>query len=314
MIKPNRMKGFILVIIGTIFWGIGGTVSNELFKEYSIDVNWLVTTRLLVAGFLLLAIKTCGNNRSQIIGVWKHKRTASQLIIFGLIGMLGVQYTYMAAINYGNAAVATLLQNLSPVMIIIYLILRKQTVLTKRDLMIVGLSIVGCFFLLTNGSLTRLSVSTPAVFWGILSGVAAAFYTLYAVNLLKKYDSLVIVGWAMIIGGVALSFIHPAWQIHLTAIPLRFSLYLAFVILFGTMIAFWFFIESLKSLSPKETSLLGSLEPLSAVLATVFWLKEPFGAFQWVGTVCIFGMLLLLAFNKKTISSAPIQKVPQSSA
>jgi hypothetical protein len=33
-------------------------------------------------------------------------------------------------------------------------------------------------------------------------------------------------------------------------------------------------------LLPKETSLLGSVEPLAAVLTTVFWLKEPFGVFS----------------------------------
>lgn len=43
---------------------------------------------------------------------------------------------------------------------------------------------------------------------------------------------------------------------------------------------------------------LGSLEPLAAVLKTVFWLSEPFGFFQWVGTVCIIGLTLLLALNK----------------
>lgn len=313
MIKPNRIKGFVLVIMGTIFWGVGGTVSNELFKAYSIDVNWLVTTRLLVAGSLLLIVSLFGKDRSQILSVWKQKRTATQLIIFGLIGMLGVQYTYMASINYGNAAVATLLQNLSPVIIIVYLILRKQQGLTKRDLMIVGLSLVGCFFLLTNGSITQLSVSPLAVFWGLLSGVAAAFYTLFAVNLIKKYSSLIIVGWAMLIGGIAMSFIHPSWQVNYSDFTLKAYLYLTFVIIFGTMIAFWFFIASLHSLLPKETSLLGSLEPLSAVLTTVFWLKEHFGVFQWVGTVCIFGMLLLLAFNKKTPSNKTIQEAPQSS-
>nr|WP_286168688.1 DMT family transporter [Roseburia sp. 1XD42-34] len=41
--------------------------------------------------------------------------------------------------------------------------------------------------------------------------------------------------------------------------------------------------KSLQSLSPKKTSLLGSLEPLAAVLTTVYWLKEPFGLLQWVG-------------------------------
>ncbi|MGM0878326.1 MAG: EamA family transporter [Bacillota bacterium] len=302
MNRPTRRTGLFLVITGAIFWGVGGTVAQKLFQQYTIDVNWLVTTRLLIAGFLLLAVQFFRKDRSQILDVWKNRRTAFQLIIFGLLGMLAVQYTYMASIKHGNAAVATLLQYLAPVMIIIYLILRKQTILTRQDLLTVSLALVGCFFLLTNGSISQLSVPTLAIVWGILSGLALAFYTLYAVPLLKQYDSLVIVGWAMIIGGFALSFIHPPWQMDFTDITVETYLYLVFVIIFGTMIAFWFYIKSLQSLSPKESSLLGSIEPLAAVLTTVLWLKEPFGFFQWIGTACIIGMILLLALNKKSSS------------
>lgn len=300
MNESTRRTGLFLVIIGAIFWGIGGTVTQKLFQQYTINMNWLVTTRLLIAGFLLLMVQFFRKDRAQILGIWKNKRAAIQLSIFGLLGMLAVQYTYMASIKHGNAAVATLLQYLAPVMIIIYLILRKQTVLTRQDLLTVALALGGCFFLLTNGSISQLSVSTSAIVWGVLSGVALAFYTLYAVPLLKQFDSLVVVGWAMIIGGLALSFIHPPWQMDFTNLSVEAYLYIVFVIIFGTMIAFWFYIESLQSLSPKETSLLGSLEPLAAVLTTVFWLKEPFGVFQWVGTACIIGMILLLALNKKS--------------
>ncbi|MGN9865398.1 DMT family transporter [Bacillus swezeyi] len=302
MNRPTRRTGFFLVITGALFWGIGGTVAQKLFQQNAIDVNWLVTTRLLIAGFSLLIIQFFGKDRSQIIGVWKNRRTAIQLIIFGLLGMLAVQYTYMASIKHGNAAVATLLQYLAPVMIIIYLILRKQTALTRQDLLTVSLGLGGCFFLLTNGSISQLSVPKLAIVWGVLSGLSLAFYTLYAVPLLKQYDSLVIVGWAMIIGGFALSFIHPPWQVDFSSLTAATYLYLVFVIIFGTMIAFWFYIESLQSLSPKETSLLGSLEPLAAVLTTVFWLKEPFWFFQWLGTACIIGMILLLSLNKKSSS------------
>lgn len=300
MNKPTRNTGLFLVITGAIFWGVGGTVAQKLFQQFAIDINWLVTTRLLVAGFLLLLIQFLAKDRSQIFGVWKDRSATVKLIIFGLLGMLAVQYTYMASIKHGNAAVATLLQYLAPVMIIVYLILQRQAVLTKQDLITVLLALVGCFFLLTNGSLSQLSVPAPAIIWGILSGLAVAFYTLYAVPLLKQYDSLVIVGWAMIIGGVALSFIHPPWQLDFSSLTIEAYFYLIFVIIFGTMIAFWFYIESLQSLSPKETSLLGSLEPLAAVLTTVIWLKEPFGIFQWIGTACIIGMILLLAMGRKS--------------
>lgn len=294
----NRKKGIVLVLIGAIFWGIGGTVSKKLFQQYAIDVDWLVTTRLLIAGVLLLSVQYFTKDRSQIFGVWKTRRIAVPLIIFGLLGMLGVQYTYMASIEHGNAAVATLLQYLAPVMIIIYLLLRKQSVLTRADMLTVSLALFGSFFLLTNGSLSQLSVPPLAITWGILSGVALAFYTLYAIPLLKQFDSLVIVGWAMIIGGFALSFIHPPWRVDLSSFTLETYFYLIFVIIFGTMIAFWFYIESLQSLAPKESSLLGSVEPLAAVLTTVFWLKEPFGIYQWLGTLFIMMMIVMLALNK----------------
>ncbi|MMZ44268.1 putative inner membrane transporter YicL [compost metagenome] len=300
MDKSTRRTGLFLVVTGAIFWGISGTVAKKLFLQ--IDVNWLVTTRLLIAGVLLLALQFLIKDREQIWGVWKNRKTAFQLIVYGLVGMLAVQYTYMASIQSGNAAVATLLQYLAPVMIIIYLVLRKHLVFTRKDLSAIFLALVGCFFLLTNGSISQLSVPKIAIVWGLLSAIALAFYTLYAIPLLKQYDSLVIVGWAMVIGGFGLSLIHPPWQIDFKSLTLETYLYLAFVIIFGTMIAFWFYIESLQSLSPKETSFLSSLEPLAAVLTTVFWLKEPFGFFQWIGVLCIIGLILLLAFNKKSSS------------
>ena len=295
----SRKTGFLLVIAGTIFWGIGGTVAQKLFQQFDVDVTWLVVVRLLIAGVLLLLLHTLQQGPAQIKAVWTTKATAIRIIIFGLIGMLAVQYTYMASIHHGNAAVATLLQYIAPVFIIIYLVLRKQTHFSKNDFITILLALIGCFFLLTNGSLATLSVPMPAIIWGLLSAVALAFYTLYAVPLLKQFDAIVIVGWAMIIGGLGLSIVKQPWDANFTAFTIEAYLYLLFIIIFGTMLAFWFYVQSLKSLSAKETSLLGSLEPLSAVLATVFWLQVPFGMFQWIGTGCLLLMIAILAFSKK---------------
>ncbi|MCJ7989832.1 DMT family transporter [Priestia sp. OVS21] len=195
----SRKKGFFFVTTGAICWGMGGTVAQKLFQEFEISVDWLVSVRLLIAGFLLLMISCIKNNHSHVFGVWKNRKAALQLVVFAIVGMLAVQYTYMASIKHGNAAVATLLQYLSPVMIIIYLLLRKQSIFTRQDVITVLLAL-GAAFLLTNGSISQLSVPVSAVVWGVLSGGAAAFYTLYAVPLIKKYSSLVIVGWSMVIG------------------------------------------------------------------------------------------------------------------
>ena len=296
--KKNRLTGFILVISGCFFWGIGGTVAQHLFQNEGIAVGWLVTVRLLVAGILLLLTQFFFKDKSQIFDVWTHKFIVLRLIIFAIIGMLAVQYTYMASIREGNAAVATLLQYLAPVMIMLYLILRGQSRFTMRDAITVVLALGGSFFLLTNGSLSAFAVPMPAIIWGVLSGVTLAFYTLYAIPLLKNYDSLVIVGWAMIIAGIVMSFFHAPWDVDVSAWTGMTIFYLVIVIIFGTMLAFWFYIESLQTLSAKVTSLLGNIEPLTAVLATVIWLKEPFGSFQWIGAGLILLMMIYLAVKK----------------
>jgi drug/metabolite transporter (DMT)-like permease len=310
MEEKSKLTGMILVILGASFWGVGGTVAQRLFQEDGIPVEWLVSTRLIVAGILLLILAMFFGKRREVFWVWKDKRSVFQLIIFGIFGMLAVQYTYMASISLGNAAVATLLQYLAPVFIILFLVLTRVNNLRKKDFIAVSLALSGTFLLLTDGSIGSLAVPFSAVVWGVLSGLALAFYTLYAGGLLKKWGSLNIVGWAMIIGGSSLGIFHPPWRVETAAWTMETVFFLIFVIIFGTMLAFWFYLESLKYLLPQETSLLGSVEPLAAIVTAVLWLQIPYGAFQMAGTALILGMVVYLSLAKEKVNLYIKKTVP----
>ncbi len=65
-------------------------------------------------------------------------------------------------------------------------------------------SLVGTFLLVTHGNPTSLSISPAALFWGIASAFAAAFYTTYPSTLIARYGTLSVVGWSMLIGGLIL--------------------------------------------------------------------------------------------------------------
>src|SRR5699024_3760101 len=179
---------------------------------------------------------------------------------------------------------------LAPVFIIIYLALSRASTLHRKDIIAVGITVIGTFLLLTNVSIQQISVPFLAVLWGVLSGLSLAAYTLYAGTLLNRCESLNIIGWAMIIGGIGMSIIHPAWKFDATGWTMDTVLFLIFVIIFGTMIAFWFYLESLKYLKPQETSLLGTIEPLAAIVTSVVWLKIPFGSYQLIGSALILFM------------------------
>ncbi|ANZ32628.1 transporter [Staphylococcus carnosus] len=295
--NQKRWPGFVLVIIGAVFWGVGGTVSQWLFENKHLPVTWFVGVRLLVSG-LLLILTSFFLEGKKTITIWTDKKAIIKLIVYSLLGMLGVQYCFMATIHYGNAAVATLLQYLGPVIIILYLVATKVINFKWKEGIAVTLALGGAFLLLTNGSLATLSVPMPAIVWGLMSAFAMAFYTIYPVQLLAKWGTVNVVGWAMFIAGIFLNFLHPIWQVDTSNWDIRVLIYIFISVILGTMFAFWLFISSLNYLYPQEASVLGTIEPLTAILLSVVWLGVSFGIWQVAGVGCIVLMVIFLAVVK----------------
>ncbi|HHS2994059.1 TPA: DMT family transporter [Staphylococcus argenteus] len=294
-----RLKGILLAITGACLWGLGGTVSDFLFKHHNIDIDWYVTARLVISGIFLLIMYKMIQPKRSIFSVFQDRQMLGKLLIFSILGMLVVQYAYMASINTGNAAIATLLQYIAPVYIIVWFVLRGVAKLTLFDVLAIVMTLVGTFLLLTNGSFSNLVVNPASLFWGILAGVALAFYTIYPSELLNRYGSILIVGWAMLISGIAMNLRHPIWQINISEWGLSTILFLLFGIIGGTALAFYFFIDSLQYISAKETTLFGTVEPVVAVIASSLWLHVAFKSFQIVGIILIMILILLLSLKKQ---------------
>lgn len=295
----KRMTGIILVLLGTTFWGIGGTASDYLFENSGVNVNWYVSTRLVISGILLLGTQMLLTGKDTIFTIWTDKKSRLPLLIYSIFGMLLVQYSYMASIDEGNAAIATLLQYLAPIYILLWLIARGYQKLQLSDVMVIFLTVVGTLLLLTNGSFETLSVPNSALIWGIISGLSLAFYTLYAKKLLDRYSSVTVVGWAMLIAGFFMNLVHPVWKVNVFDWSFQTILILAFTIIFGTTLAFWMFIKSLEYIEAKETILLGTVEPLTAVVCSVIWLNLPFGSWQVVGMILILILVSYLSLAKR---------------
>lgn len=290
-----------LVLTGAILWGVSGTVAQFLFQNLKINVEWLTVLRLLLSGLLLLGVNY-NKEKAKIWGIWKDKSGRISIILFGLFGMLGVQYAYFAAIKNGNAATATVLQSLGPVIITCYLAFSLRRLPKFKEIMAVSLAVFGTFLLVTHGSVHRLSVSVLTLFWGLCSAFAAAFYTLQPRKLLHKWGSIVVVGWGMLIGGAGLSFIHPLWMMT-GKFTFSSIVSIGFIIIFGTLIAFFCYLESLNYLSASETSVLATAEPLSAALLSVIWLRIPFGFFDYVGALFIMSTIFILSMKDKHASA-----------
>jgi drug/metabolite transporter (DMT)-like permease len=292
--KFDHFKGLSMVLLGGVLWGVSGTAAQVLFQRDGFDPGWLVSTRMSASGLLLLLAVAIRSGFKSVFLVWGNNKDLLRLILFGILGLLGVQYSYFASIQYGNAATATLLQYLGPVFITVYLAFRRRSMPNQWESIAVVLALIGTFFLVTNGKWNGFSVSTLAVVWGLISALALSFYTLYPKRLLQSYGSATILGWAMVIGGLGMAFKNPPWRFVGHSSFGAWWL-VSFVVLFGTLVPFYLYISSLKHISASEASLLACGEPLSAAIVAMAFLHVNMGVFALFGGLCILATVVILA-------------------
>lgn len=296
MQESNALKGFILAILAATLWGVSGTFGQFLFQQRGINVEWLITSRMLTSGVILLFICIVGKN-NDIWNIWRNKKDAIQLILFSITGMLAVQYTYFAAIKHSNAATATVLQYAGPVLIAIYLAIVNRRLPKSVEYLAIALAIMGAFLLVTHGDMNNLIISKLALFLGLASAIALAIYTLQPLRLLNKYSSIAVIGWGMFLGGLAFSFVKSPWIIDGTWDVYSYN-YVGFIIVFGTLIPFYAYLTAVKLIGGQKASLLASAEPLSATVMAVLWLNVPFTLIDWIGSICIISTVFLLSYRK----------------
>ena len=297
--KKNDNTGMLSTFVGGTLWGINGVMGNYLFLNKNVTTPWLIPYRLILAGFLLLGYLYY-KKESKIFDILKNPKDLLQIVLFGLIGMLGTQYTYFSAIQFSNAAIATVLTYFGPTLVLIYMCLREKRKPLKYEIVSICLSSFGVFLLATHGDITSLQISFKALVWGILSALSVVFYTVQPESLLKKYGASIVVAWGMMIGGIFIAFVTKPWNISVTFDFITF-LVLMLIIVFGTIIAFILYLTGVNIIGPTKASIIACIEPVAATICAILFLGVTFDFLDVIGFICIISTIFIVAyFDKKT--------------
>lgn len=301
MMKRYEIIGIILTLLGATLWGVSGTSVQFIGNFRNMNLEWLLTMRLITAG-LLTVLYGWIRQGNAIFNVFRNWRDTLGLVIFGVFGMALCQYTYFRSIVIAGAGIATVLQYLAPSMIIIYLLVRYGKRPSTGEIISVILALAGTICLMGNNGFSFESFRTDVLFWGLLSAVGVAVYSVSPVRLVATYGTIPIVGFGMLLSGLvaAVLFHQPyscaTWDVWTVVGCFN-------VVFLGTIVSFNAYLEGVKRIGAVSGSILSSIEPISAAFFGWALLGNQF---NWVG---ILGMAMIIA----TVIIIALEKRGQSS-
>ena len=301
MMKRYEVIGIILTLLGATLWGVSGTSVQFVGNFRNMNLEWLLTMRLITAG-LLTVLYGWIRQGNAVFNVFRNWRDTLGLVIFGVFGMALCQYTYFRSIVIAGAGIATVLQYLAPSMIIIYLLVRYGKRPSTGEIISVILALAGTICLMGNNGFSFESFRSDVLFWGLLSAVGVAVYSVSPVRLLATYGTIPIVGFGMLLSGfvAAVLFQQPhsyvTWDVWTVVGCFN-------VVFLGTIVSFNAYLEGVKRIGAVSGSILSSIEPISAAFFGWALLGNQF---NWVG---ILGMAMIIA----TVIIIALEKRGQSS-
>ena len=292
--KKSLTIGYILAISGGIFWAVGGACAQCLFQYCHVTSNWIVPIRLTTAGVLLVLFSAFRGK--PVLAIWKDKQDIKDIFIFGLLGSAMCQYSYYTSIEYSNVALATVLSYMSPIPILLYMLCKERRLPHLYETASVLLVVAGAYVCATHLEPGSLVVTPKALFWGVVCAVTFAIYTVQPARLMAKHDLFGIIGWGMVVGGVATIVLFKPWTIHvdLTA-PLL--LYVGGVVLFGTILSFCFYQAGARLVGSLTASILSAVEPVASMFISVLILAVPLTFLDFVGFILILSTIPIIALG-----------------
>ncbi len=297
------MDGLALCLCMTagVGWASSGMAAQHFFTQCELSAMDLTVFRMTTTSLLMLALTVYrGRFRKNMAVMKKEPHLWAELLFYGVVALMAMQYTYFQAIDLGNAAVVTVLQYTCPAMVICWLALSNRKWPDKGSVSAVILAIFGTFFLATGGHVDTLSMTAECFYYTMASAVFYAIAAVYPKHLQRKMDNSFLLFWGMLIGGISASFLTDDFS-YLKFFHWNLAFDLFVIIFCGTAVAFVCYNAGLARLSADQASITTTVEPVSSVILSYFIFGQTFGLAETLGIVMIVVAIAMPAiFRKKS--------------
>jgi drug/metabolite transporter (DMT)-like permease len=287
-------------MVAALLWASTGTAGKILFQAGVSPVE-LVRIRV-TCSTLILAV---------IFGVFcRHllrlrPRDILYFILFGGVAMTLVQLSYFFAISKIQVAAAILLQYLAPILVAIFSMCFWSEKVTAVKLLSLFLAMAGCYLVVGGYNMELLHLNREGIMWGLVSAVCFASCTLLGERGMYYYPPWTVIFYAFLFASVALNIVaDPKTIFRVGYTPLQWLSFL-YIIVFGTIVAFWFYYTGINTIRATRAIITATLEPISAALMAFIVLGEVMEPLQMLGGIFVISSITLLQLHREHDALAP---------
>ena len=295
-------RGLALIFVGLagILWASSGVAVQDFFSHSEKSPMELTNIRMCVAGLILIIMAARRKNfRLSAKKLNDSPKLWFDVAIYGIIGVMFMQFTYFAGISIGGAAATTVICYACPAMVVLWESFYHRRFPKLGEVLAVILAMSGVFLLVTGGNPTKLLVPMGCVVWSLLSGAAFAFSAIYPKHLFaKKIDPYFLTGVGMFIGGLSTFLLIDDWNwLPFLASDVLFDV--SWIIIFGTIGAFLSFNAGLRFLTPEEASITATTEPAASVIISWIIFGTAFGLVESFGIILVLLAIVMPSIVKR---------------
>ena len=281
-----QTKGVVLAIISAICYGMNPLGALFLYEE-GLNVNSVIFYRFIFASILLAIFMLIKKDSFYL----KFK----EIILLALLGLLfGISaISLFNSFLYMDAGLASTVLFIYPIFVAIIMALffkEKNSIITILSIIFAFLGVVLLYE--SDGA----NVSNFGIFLVIVSSLCYAIY-IVIINQYLKISALKVTFYSMLFCTITI-LIHSFFDSSLNIMPLiNFNMwfYTLFLALVPTIISLLFLIKAIQLIGSTSASILGALEPLTAVLIGVYVFNEKITFWLIIGIVFIlFGVILIV--------------------
>ena len=276
------------ILLSAALWGIIGLWNRRLMAGGFSPTDIVVVRNF--GGMVLLAGIFAVKDRS----VFRVKREHLKYFFgTGIVSVLLFTVCYFNCQKLCSLAVASILLYTAPSFVVVLSALLWKEPVTKKKLLALLLTLVGCALVcgLFSGGLT---VTLTGVLLGLGAGFFYALYSIFGRYALAHYSSMTVTVWTFIFAGPAsLVMLRPAEMRAVFTAPSAWLL-AAGLVVFSTVAPYILYTRGLARVESGKASIMASLEPVVAALAGVLIFGEPMGLLTLLGILCVLAGVYIL--------------------